>query len=334
MRPLLLALVVLLAVPAAAAPAGPQPRPLDGRALLRHSGLRLLVAANPPFVLDVDAGRVRAVRGLGHLDGGVLWVVAVGGRSGVVVAESFGETTFGVRGPAAPARALGVAAGVWPAEDGRSVWLQRRIGSRCTLRRAGLDGRLLRRPRAFPCATRSSPAGPFGIVVSRTRLVDPETGRTLFRSRQGILAVTPRHVVTVGEDGELALVERSSGSSRSYAWESLVGPPGEAVVDPSGRYVALGAGNPAWQLGARQVQDAWLLDTTTGELAHVPGFPAWASLKSTSMAWTGDGRLVVLAETEARQLVAVWRPGETQLAVKAVRLPERDSGSDTFAPVA
>jgi hypothetical protein len=31
--------------------------------------------------------------------------------------------------------------------------------------------------------------------------------------------------------------------------------------------------------------------------------------------------------------VAVWRPGERQLAVKVVHVSERDSGSDTFAPL-
>jgi hypothetical protein len=40
---------------------------------------------------------------------------------------------------------------------------------------------------------------------------------------------------------------------------------------------------------------------------------------------------VLLAESSGRNVVAVWRPGEERLALKVVRLPERDSGSDSFA---
>src|SRR5688500_20369460 len=48
--------------------------------------------------------------------------------------------------------------------------------------------------------------------------------------------------------------------------------------------------------------------------------PAFVALKQTNMAWTDDGRLVLLGESR-RTLVAVWRPGEDRLAVRAVRLP-------------
>jgi hypothetical protein len=61
--------------------------------------------------------------------------------------------------------------------------------------------------------------------------------------------------------------------------------------------------------------------------------PAVVSLKQTSMAWTDDGRLVLLAESGRREVVAVWRPGQARLALKTVRLPERASGSDSFAPL-
>jgi hypothetical protein len=58
--------------------------------------------------------------------------------------------------------------------------------------------------------------------------------------------------------------------------------------------------------------------------------PAFVALKRTNIAWTADGRLVLLGES-GRPLVAVWRPGDRRLAVKRVRLPERTSGSDSFA---
>jgi hypothetical protein len=48
------------------------------------------------------------------------------------------------------------------------------------------------------------------------------------------------------------------------------------------------------------------------------------------MAWAPDGRLVFLARSGGRDVVGVWRPGQRRIAVKPVRLPERDGGSDAF----
>lgn len=56
-------------------------------------------------------------------------------------------------------------------------------------------------------------------------------------------------------------------------------------------------------------------------------------MKFTSMDWTTDGRLVVLGETDHKGFVAVWRPGTTKLQIKRLRLPQRASGSDSFAPL-
>jgi hypothetical protein len=75
----------------------------------------------------------------------------------------------------------------------------------------------------------------------------------------------------------------------------------------------------------------WVLDLRSGRLVQVPGFPADVGLKLTSMAWTRDGRLVILAESGRRTVVAVWRPGRGRLALRSVRLPVRQGGSDTFA---
>jgi hypothetical protein len=60
--------------------------------------------------------------------------------------------------------------------------------------------------------------------------------------------------------------------------------------------------------------------------------PAFVSLKRTSMAWADDGRLVLLGETNGKDVVAVWRPGQRRLGIKTLSLPDRkDSGSDSFA---
>jgi hypothetical protein len=95
--------------------------------------------------------------------------------------------------------------------------------------------------------------------------------------------------------------------------------------------IAMDFADPAYQGSGTQVTDAWLLDPTTRRFSHLPGMPAAVSLKFTSMSWTTDGRLVMLAQIGSRDAVAVWRPGKKQIALRTVRLPVRESGSDTFA---
>lgn len=81
-----LAVTALVAAVGSAAPgASRPPGPLSGVPLRGETGLRLLVADNPPFVLDVDSGSVTPLRGVPALTGGVLWVVGVKGGGGAVV---------------------------------------------------------------------------------------------------------------------------------------------------------------------------------------------------------------------------------------------------------
>jgi hypothetical protein len=52
-----------------------------------------------------------------------------------------------------------------------------------------------------------------------------------------------------------------------------------------------------------------------------------------SMAWTGDGRLVLAGDFERfGEAMATWRPGQEQLAVKRLALPDY-AGSDSFVPL-
>ena len=122
---------------------------------------------------------------------------------------------------------------------------------------------------------------------------------------------------------------RRAGDERRVAWPSILGYKDGPSVDPRGRYVALAFANPAW--GDSQAMDVWVLDTETAELTQVPSMPALLGLKFTSHAWTHDGRLVLLGEDDRGAFVAVWRPGDAQLALKRVKLPRRGSGSDSFA---
>jgi hypothetical protein len=56
-----------------------------------------------------------------------------------------------------------------------------------------------------------------------------------------------------------------------------------------------------------------------------------AALKFTSMSWTPDGRLVVLGDFDTvGTAVAVWQPGQQQLATRRLTLPA--GGADSFLP--
>jgi hypothetical protein len=318
------------APPATVSQAG-DPTPLRGTPL-RETGLRLVVADNPPFVLDVDTGKVAPLP-VRSLDRGTLSVVGVGGRAAVVVAQSVYRRAdlYAVRGRTAQVSALGVGSDVVPAADGRSVWVTSFASpSRCALRHIRLDGEAVGASRAFSCASTIYPAGSLGLVVNRTRVIDPLSGRMVLRTRWGVLAAAGETLVLAGPNNQFTLLDTETRAQRRLPWPRTIGGLDRPAVDPRGRFVALAFAQPG---GAQQVLDVWLLDTKTARLTHVPGMPALVSLKRTSMAWTHDGRLVVLGESSGRDIVAVWRPGQERLAVKTVRLPERDSGSDSFAPL-
>ncbi len=312
-----------------------EPAPLRGAPLGRETGLRLLVADNPPFVLDVDRGSVTRVPGVRAMKRGVLWVVGVEGRAAVVVARSAPDAElYAVRGRGARVSSLGTGRDVRPASDGRAVWIKSFVNrSNCALRQVGLDGREIRAPRSFPCASTISAGGSLGLVVNRTRVLDPLTGRTVLTTRWGVLAAAGDNLLLAGPGKEFTLIDAATRAQRRLPWPSVLTGLDQPAVDPRGRLVALAFADPAWKGGGEQALDAWLLDTKTGELTELPGMPAFVSLKSTSMAWTDDGRLVLLGESSGKDIVAVWRPGQRRLAVQTVHLPERTSGSDSFAPL-
>jgi hypothetical protein len=291
------------------------------------------VADNPPFVLDVDTGKVIPVD-RPTLSRGTLWVVGVGGRGAVVVASSRWQRAdiYAVSrvGRVSP---LGTGANAWPAGDGRSVWIQNAVQSGCTLRQVGLDGRRIRAPRRFPCATVSDPSGgSLGLIVGRTRVLNPLTGHAVLQTRWGVWAVAGTKLVLAGPGKQFTLLDGKTRATRRLPWPSILTGLDRPAVDPRGRYVALAFADPAWGGGGNQALDVWLLDTETGKLTQLPGMPAFVSLKGTSMTWTDDGRLVLLGESNGKDVVAVWRPGQRRLGIKSVSLPDRsDSGSDSFA---
>jgi hypothetical protein len=168
-------------------------------------------------------------------------------------------------------------------------------------------------------SVRGVKATPLRIPVPRTRY-------------EGVIAETgTKRVFYRASDGRITLFDTRTRERHELEWPGVLS--GLAEVAARGRYVAVAGGNPAWRGGPEQLMDVWLLDTQTAALTQLPGMPVVVALKRTSIAWTNDGRLVLLGEWNGRDFVAVWRPGEAELAVKTVRLPVRDGGSDSFAPL-
>jgi hypothetical protein len=309
------------------------PVPLTGVPLEGASHLHLLVANNPPFVLDVDTGRVTPIRAPVVMRRGVLSVTAVVGVAGVVVAGYPNAQIYVVRAGGARPVFLGGDSYAVPSGDGSSVWIKSVSGSACALRQVGLDGHQIGPPQSFACNETIQFGGSLGLIASRTRVIDQLTGQTRLTTPYGVLAVAGKSLVLAGPEKAFTLLDSATGTQWTLAWPSILYGLDEPKADYQGRFVALAFGDPAWQSGAHQAMDVWLLDTRTGGLTHLPGMPAFVDLKFTSMEWTGDGRLVVLGESDRRGFVAVWRPGAAKLQVRRVRLPVRTSGSDSFAPL-
>lgn len=268
---------------------------------------------------------------------GTVTILGVGGRVAVAaLADRWPQVKlYAIRGQSRVSR-LGAATAAQPAADGRSLWVKSLpSASGCSLRHVRLDGAPLPGTSAIPCKSTIGPAGSAGLVVSRTQLLDPLTGRTLYTARWGVWAVSGSRLVLAGPDDDFTVVDPATGEERAVPRPETLYGLDEPAVDPRGRYVVLAFADPAWEQGSKQALDLWLLDTEAAKLAHLPGMPAFLLLKSTSMAWTDDGRLVLLGKRmDDSDFAAVWRPGQRRLALKTLHLPVRnDSGSDTFAPI-
>lgn len=310
------------------------PVPLSGVPLREDTGIHLATAAKSPSILDLDSGRSTAIPAIPYARRAFVWVLGIGGHSAVVIAR---DRLYAARatGPASP---LGPGSEAAPAPDGRSVWVKRRVRpSHCTIRQVRLDGRILRAPKAIRCSWGTGAGGALGLTVSSTRIIDPVTRRTLYKAPARIVAVAGKRVVLADRTGvALSVVDTADGTRRRIDWPDTSGSLFRWSV--SGRLVALGFGNPSWTSEGRypddQYFDVWVLDTERSRLTRLPGMPAFVALKFTNMAWTEDGRLVLLARSGGKYVVALWKPGQEHLQVKAVRLPALPAGTiPTFAPV-
>jgi hypothetical protein len=136
--------------PAVASSAG-RPGQLHGVPLTGATGLVMLISADPPYLLDVDTGRVTPVKGLGvHGAAPVLSVLAAG-RDAVVwidrrpLASGLpDEDIYLVRRGDATATRIAAGSDVQSAAGGRSVWVKSFIDAHhCTVQEIDLAGRHL-----------------------------------------------------------------------------------------------------------------------------------------------------------------------------------------------
>jgi hypothetical protein len=113
---------------------------------------------------------------------------------------------------------------------------------------------------------------------------------------------------------------------------TLDGRAGLGQAGPDGRLLAVEFVDPSWTRVEGQVSDIWLLDLRTRRWRRLPGMPLITAVKFMGMAWTGDGRLVLAGDFDRfGNGLAIWRPGQDQLALRRLALPAY-AGSDTFVP--
>ena len=150
-------------------------------------------------------------------------------------------------------------------------------------------------------------------------LLDPGSGRVVLWSER--------------DDGPLTLTNRRTGASHPVPRPTPHGQAGLGQASPDGRLLAVEFGDTSWSRVQGQVSDIWLLDLQARGWRRLPGMPLITGLKFMSMAWTGDGRLVLAGDFERfGEAMATWRPGQEQLAVKRLALPDY-AGSDSFVPL-
>jgi hypothetical protein len=305
--------------------------PLGGVPLQRPTGLRLLVADTPaPFILDVDRGTVQAITGLPTEGERGISVLRLG-KDALVLSFRFcngcrGGSAYLLRHGSTVATRLGRAQAVVPARDGHGVWkLTSLAAGQCAIRKATLGGRPRRVGPRVSCRTVPVAELPAGLLTTFTgrlgmnahsALLGPDGSVVRFRDPYAQPVVG--NLVLSGADRStpLLLHDIASGASHKLRWPSR---PhyglGEITGQPNGRLATVNFA----KYSPEHRSDLWLLDTTTRRWQHLPGMPAPLVPKATHVEWTPDGRVVIMSGN----VLGVWRPGETRLAISRVKPPKQ-----------
>lgn len=313
-------------VSAAAPPPAGAPRYLEGRPLAGPTGLRLLVAGDPPRLVDVDRGTSRRIGGLPAGQG--RFSVHPLGDGAILAAD---RRVFKLDRRSAMATPVGRGTYAAASPDGRGVWLLER-GRRCRLREVALDGRDRRPSRRVPCTSG---------LLAQTRLGLPVwdgaggAGDQEARYPE-VHGVVGDLILWGGHDrhaGPFTLTNRRTGAHDPVPRPTPHGQAGLGQASPDGRLLAVEFADLSWSRVNGQVSDIWLLELRTRRWRRLPGMPLITAVKFLSMAWTGDGHLVLAGEFDRfGKALAMWRPGQDHLAVKRLALPAF-AGSDAFVPL-
>jgi len=298
-----------------------------GQPLAGATGLRLLIASDPPRLLDVDRGTSQRVGGV-PAGQGPFSVSPVG--DGAIVAADRAVFVLG-RG-SERATPVGRGGNAMASLDGRGVWLFQQ-GTTCGLREVFLDGRARRPLRRLPCSAGLVADTPLGLLVwtepaadgEKSALLDPGTGRVV-ASYPEVLGVVGDLVLWGDQErgaGPFTLTNRRTGARHRVPRPTPHGLADLGQASPDGRLLAVEFVDLSWARVQGQVDDIWLLDLRTRRWRHLPGTPLITGVKFMSMRWTADGRLVLAGDFERfGEAVVVWRPGQDHLAVKRLDLPD------------
>jgi hypothetical protein len=351
-------------------PRPPEPLPrLAGPVLSGPTHLRIVGGGDwgPPSILDVDRGTIRTVHGLGVPQASTLWsprVTLTPAPAGVLAvvhrqacqrcARSQTEFLIDAGGSVRRLATQRLASGsveTAPARGSAATWvLTWPHAGPCTLRLVPAARVAVHVPCGSLAADTS--AGVWIASAHREVIVDPVSGR--IRAR---LAVTPPAYPQImpGDElyplygdlalensgqtlggptgtqfGRLRLVHLAGGTGRRLAWPSYFGDIVRVVPEPHGPLVAVDFGSPAYP-GPAQAEDIWMLDTTTGTFTHLPAYPAQVDIKFSTVAWTSDDRLVIIAGGGGRTVLGLWKPGQATLPLRG--LPNRPSGYSSSVPL-
>jgi hypothetical protein len=311
------------------APVSTSPAPWPSRRgaipLQGPTGLRLLVADTPPFLLDLDRGSTREIAGVSVRGDTGVTVLPVGEHA-LVLTYSFcngcptAPGVYLVRRGNTAATLLAANSNVVPARNGDGIWMLSRAARRCTVGEVGLDGRPRRTARHVGCRSALVAELPAGLLVDYVGPGGSEAHNALVKPNGGVVRLPYEHAQPIVGDLLLTGVDRRtplllhdvrSGTSHRLRWPGRRGYSlGEVTGDPSGRVAVVEFA----KFSPEHRVDMWLLDTVTRRWRHLPGMPARIVPKATDVKWTADGRVVILAGN----VLGIWRPYEPQLAVRLV----------------
>lgn len=312
----------LVVGPAASDPVLPT---LEGVALEDGSGLTLLAAGE---LIDVDTTGRRAIDGL-SADHPHNWWAFQQGRQVVVQVDCLDCAVrpevfvFDLAGNA-PARRIATERFVTPAADETLLAMAYDSPTSCRLERIDLDGNIIDQAQPIDCQLQPVGETDAGIIArdyvntaaDDTVVLDPDNLHELVRWRVPLKfhAIVGNQALLSDRD-EFLIVDLATNEEVRLDAPDAVGHPGDGLVSPDGRYVAIEYRSP------QQIMDLWLLDLDDLTWLHAPSMPVRALIKRALPVWTPDGRLAVVGtfgRDDDRHLLAVWRPGDADLAIREV----------------